>query len=397
MASQRVAARIPLTGSIDAEARIGVRQSRVHRLTGGRDRVEVLTYDTERAEVERVADLLGGHTSRTACRGRRWRCWCGRDAPRSRCCDGGWPEPACPVEVASDETPLVREPAVRPLLDALRAVVNLDNDDPDDPDYLDPVAAEGLLVSPMVGLDATDVRTLSACPAGAGQAARPGGGPLAAALAVPPARGRARRRRLLDAEGSARSGGAAGSPALSALLRTGTRPARRFRHGRGGPLGAVVRHRLARAPAAGRVQRGGATATARQPRPRRDVRAVRDRRARRGAASATSVGEFLATLEAQEIPADTLADRGIRGESVRLLTAHRSKGLEWRLVVVAHVQEDRLARPASTRERCCRPTASAPSGTPRRCSSPTPPPASCSPRSAGCSTSPAPARASGWS
>ena len=53
----------------------------------------------------------------------------------------------------------------------------------------------------------------------------------------------------------------------------------------------------------------------------------------------TSVREFLTTLRAQEIPADTLADRGVRGEAVRLLTAHRSKGLEWRLVVVAHVQE----------------------------------------------------------
>ena len=30
----------------------------------------------------------------------------------------------------------------------------------------------------------------------------------------------------------------------------------------------------------------------------------------------------------------------MRGDAVRLLTAHRSKGLEWRLVVVAHVQED---------------------------------------------------------
>ena len=29
----------------------------------------------------------------------------------------------------------------------------------------------------------------------------------------------------------------------------------------------------------------------------------------------------------------------MRGEAVRLLTAHRAKGLEWRLVVVAHVQE----------------------------------------------------------
>ncbi len=53
----------------------------------------------------------------------------------------------------------------------------------------------------------------------------------------------------------------------------------------------------------------------------------------------TSVQSFLDTLTAQEIPADTLADRGVRGDAVRLLTAHRSKGLEWRLVVVAHVQD----------------------------------------------------------
>ena len=58
---------------------------------------------------------------------------------------------------------------------------------------------------------------------------------------------------------------------------------------------------------------------------------------------------FLDTLTAQEIPADTLADRGVRGDAVRLLTAHRSKGLEWRLVVVAHVQDGSLARPASSR------------------------------------------------
>ncbi len=48
---------------------------------------------------------------------------------------------------------------------------------------------------------------------------------------------------------------------------------------------------------------------------------------------------FLEEVEAQQIPADTLAERGVRGDSVRLLTAHRSKGLEWRLVVVAGVQE----------------------------------------------------------
>jgi RecB family exonuclease len=52
------------------------------------------------------------------------------------------------------------------------------------------------------------------------------------------------------------------------------------------------------------------------------------------------VRNFLATLVAQQIPADTLSERGVRGSAVRLLTAHRSKGLEWRLVVVAHVQAE---------------------------------------------------------
>ena len=54
----------------------------------------------------------------------------------------------------------------------------------------------------------------------------------------------------------------------------------------------------------------------------------------------TSVVSFLESLRAQQIPADTLAERGVRGEAVRLLTAHRSKGLEWRFVVVAHVQDE---------------------------------------------------------
>src|SRR5699024_9723308 len=48
---------------------------------------------------------------------------------------------------------------------------------------------------------------------------------------------------------------------------------------------------------------------------------------------------FLADLAAQEIPGDSIAERAPDGESVRILTAHRSKGLEWDLVVVAGVQE----------------------------------------------------------
>jgi ATP-dependent exoDNAse (exonuclease V) beta subunit len=48
---------------------------------------------------------------------------------------------------------------------------------------------------------------------------------------------------------------------------------------------------------------------------------------------------FLEDLDAQEIPAGGLAERPAPAESVRLLTAHRSKGLEWDVVVVAGVQE----------------------------------------------------------
>ena len=64
---------------------------------------------------------------------------------------------------------------------------------------------------------------------------------------------------------------------------------------------------------------------------KRDVAAV---------SGAAGVRDFLSRLVAQQIPADTLAEQGVRGTAVRLLTAHRSKGLEWDLVVVAHVQQE---------------------------------------------------------
>ncbi|WP_405489139.1 ATP-dependent helicase [Streptomyces sp. NBC_00096] len=48
---------------------------------------------------------------------------------------------------------------------------------------------------------------------------------------------------------------------------------------------------------------------------------------------------FLEQLEAEDIAGDTLTARATRQGAVRLMTAHRSKGLEWSLVVVAGVQE----------------------------------------------------------
>src|SRR5580693_1136206 len=49
---------------------------------------------------------------------------------------------------------------------------------------------------------------------------------------------------------------------------------------------------------------------------------------------------FLQSLTGQEIAGDTLAEQAVREDCVRVLTADRSKGLEWDVVVVAGVQEE---------------------------------------------------------
>ncbi len=178
-----------------------------------------------------------------------------------------------PVEVAGDDTPLVREPAVTPLLEALRAVVHLDAGAGDE-DRLDPESAEALLVSPLAGTRrgrAPDVRP------GAPRA-REGLGRVASPVRRP-AQGRVARSwlaRRCQLRGLAQ-GACAGRPAG-----VGASEARRGRHRRGGALGAVVGHRLATtAPRRRRV--GRPACPARPPRPGRDLCAVRHRRPGRGA------------------------------------------------------------------------------------------------------------------
>ena len=79
----------------------------------------------------------------------------------------------------------------------------------------------------------------------------------------------------------------------------------------------------------------------------------------------TSVESFLSTLRAQQIPADTLAERGVRGEAVRLLTAHRSKGSSggssW-----SPTSRRRAGPTCADARRCCRPTGSVPTACCRR-------------------------------
>ena len=58
---------------------------------------------------------------------------------------------------------------------------------------------------------------------------------------------------------------------------------------------------------------------------------------------------FLDHLLGQQIPGDTLAPQAPTSDGVRLMTAHAAKGLEFDVVVVAGVQEGRVARPAHAR------------------------------------------------
>ena len=295
-----------------------------------------------------------------------------------------------PVEVASDEVPLVRDPAALPLIDALRVVLNLDNDDPDHVDHIDAARAEALLTGP-----ARRARRRRRTP------------PRPAAAPAREGRGRGRgpaprphsrelvRRAVLDPDGCSTASTAPRSTRARAVGRADRRHPRPARGRCDAPRscsGALVRHAWPDAAAAlGRAR--GRRRPPRAPRPRLDrARSSRRPPAPRRPATTSASREFLATLVAQQIPADTLAERGARGAAVRLLTAHRAKGLEWRLVVVAHVQQDGWPdlRRRSTLLGADR------IGTDGLRARP-PPPASCSSRSAGCSTSPAPGPASGWS
>ncbi len=325
-ASRSIAAGIGITGAIPAGTYEAFRHPSpaVHELGPGQ--VEVLTFDTARAETEQVADLLRRahledgvawadmavlvRSGRATIPGLR----------RSLAAAG------VPVEVASDETPLVREPAVLPLLDALRAVVDAGIDDAEDPRYVGPDRIDSLLTSPIGGLDATDVRALARVLRERDDSGSSSRALLRRAVVqvgfLDGLTGASveRAARFAALLASARESLAAGDTVEEVLwvLWDGTDWGRRLRAStRTGGQGARLAHRDLDAICA-----------------LFEVAAQTEERK-----GHTSVESFLETLVGQQIPADTLADRGVRGEAVRLLTAHRSKGLEWRLVVVAHVQD----------------------------------------------------------
>ncbi|MGN6723555.1 MAG: ATP-dependent helicase [Marmoricola sp.] len=329
-AAQRVAAGLPW-GPLGAQAREALGQP-VPADGIVSQPVEVLTFDTDRAEAEHIADLLrrahlqdGVAWDDMAVLVRSGR----SQLPALRRALGA---AGVPVEAAADEIPLALDPGVAPLLEALRAVNNLDNDNPEDVDYLDPARAQSLLTGPLCGLDATGVRRLSrqlrVRERERSRTSRPS--PELLRLAVVEAG-------FLDGLDSIEAGEA---QRLSALL-----------HG----AAAMVADRASAeevlwrlwsgTPWPSRLRRqaeGGGAASRRAHRDLDAIVALFELAARsEGQRDHSGVRNFVATLAAQQIPSDSLAERGVRGAAVRMLTAHRSKGLQWKLVVVAHVQAER--------------------------------------------------------
>ncbi|WP_435853068.1 UvrD-helicase domain-containing protein [Streptomyces lavendulocolor] len=197
--------------------------------------------------------------------------------------------------------------------------------------WLDTETAIGLLTSPLGGMDAADLRRLGRAlrdeeRAGGNKVPAPSDVLLTRALAEPErlvahdpsyARGAQRLGDLLRRTRELLAGGGTAEEALW-LLWNGT------------PWPARLQRAALRGGAAGRNAD-------------RDLDAVcalfetaaraEERTGGRGALN------FLEELDAQDIAADTLTKRPVRPDAVRLMTAHRSKGLEWGLVVVAGVQE----------------------------------------------------------
>jgi superfamily I DNA/RNA helicase/RecB family exonuclease len=256
-----------------------------------------------------------------------------------------------PVTVAGDELPLAAEPGTRPLLTLLNCALN--------PAALDEEAAAELLTGALGGTDAVGLRRLGRAMRVAAEPAglQPPEQPLAAALrdprelalaSWPPAR-------LASAAGEGEPGGPAtgaasrlaGGPGAASPIAVARRVAGLLELARQTAVNGTAHEVLwavwnasglaeawQAASAAGGSRGAAADADL-------DAVAALFEAASRFTARLPpgSPRLFLDSLAGQEIAGDTLAERSPPGDAVTVLTAHRAKGLEWDLVIVAGVQE----------------------------------------------------------
>ncbi|MGC9440627.1 ATP-dependent helicase [Streptomyces sp. WG5] len=200
-----------------------------------------------------------------------------------------------------------------------------------DPCWLPTETALTLLTSPLAGMDAADLRRLGRA---LREEERAAGDPLPPPSDVLLARALAEPERLAVHDPAY----ARGAQRLGALLRKA-----RERLAEGGSAEEALWDLWEGTPWPARLERSARRGGAAGRNADRDLDAVcalfataaraEERTGGRGALN------FLEEIDAEDIAADTITRRAVRPDAVRLMTAHRSKGLEWRLVVVAGVQE----------------------------------------------------------
>jgi superfamily I DNA/RNA helicase/RecB family exonuclease len=301
-ASRRVARRLPAPpgGDIAAHRQLAARSG------GAAGQVRICVADTQAQEASVVADTLrrahladGVPWERMAVLVRSAQ----RQVPALR---RALTAAGVPVTVAGDELPLPDEPGVRPLLTLLRCAL--------DPARLDDETAVELLTGPLGQTDSLGLRKLKRAL---------GGVPLGEVLTdLRPLRLVSDRvaapawrvARLLTAAGEQLDAGKSVEDVLWAVWRESG-------------LAAQWEERAEQDSAADHDLDA--------------VLALFEAAARfTDALPPGSARLFLESLTGQEIAGDTLAEHAVREDCVRLLTAHRAKGLEWDVVVIAGVQEE---------------------------------------------------------
>jgi superfamily I DNA/RNA helicase/RecB family exonuclease len=217
-----------------------------------------------------------------------------------------------PVTVSGDELPLADEPGTRPLLMLLRCALN--------PKSLDEQTAAELLTGPLGGTDALGLRRLRRALQLAGLDIGGLGGvlrdPRDLTLVPDSIAGPARRVAGLmqKAQEAIKNNGNAEDVLWAIWDASGL---------------------------AARWQNAAEQGSAAADRDLDAVLALFDKAAHfADTMPPGSPALFADSLSGQEIAATTLAERAARDDCVRILTAHRAKGLEWDVVVVAGVQEE---------------------------------------------------------
>jgi superfamily I DNA/RNA helicase/RecB family exonuclease len=225
-----------------------------------------------------------------------------------------------PVTVSGDELPLADEPGTRPLLMLLRCALK--------PRSLDEQIAAELLTGPLGGTDALGLRRLRRALQLAGlDSTSPGGSGLAGVLRDP------RDLTLVPDSIAGPARRVAGLISTAQQVIAGNGNAEDVLWAIWEASGLAVRWQDA-------AEEGGPAGAAAD----RDLDAVLTLFDKAAHFTDTmppgSPALFADSLSSQEIAATTLAEHAARDDCVRILTAHRSKGLEWDVVVVAGVQEE---------------------------------------------------------